>query len=70
MFNHFKSTHLPILFMASALTFGGMLPLPHPQAAIREMDIPARVHASPAAQTIVTLGMGRTTVIDIVLWTF
>jgi hypothetical protein len=70
MFEHFTPTHIPTLFVASALTFGGMLPLVYPQAAIREMGFPARIHTSPAAQTIMTLGMGRTTVIGMALWTF
>ncbi|KAF2830923.1 hypothetical protein CC86DRAFT_367550 [Ophiobolus disseminans] len=70
MFSTFQLTHIPSLFVASALTFGGMVPLFAPQAAIREMGFPARLHASKEAQSIMTLGMGRTTVIGIALWTF
>jgi hypothetical protein len=66
----FTPSHLPTLFVATALTFGGMLPLYAPQAAIREMGFPARIHASKEAQTIMTLGMGRTTTIGLALWTF
>lgn len=66
----FTYTHIPSLFVATALTFGGMLPLFNPTSAIREMGFPPRIHDSPAAHTIMALGMGRTTVIGIALWTF
>ena len=66
----FHLTHLPTLFVATALTLGGMWPLYNPQSAIREMGFPARIHASKEAQAIMTLGMGRTTCIGLALWTF
>jgi hypothetical protein len=66
----FNYTHLPTLFVATALTFGGMWPLYNPQSAIREMGFPARIHTSKEAQAIMTLGMGRTTCIGLALWTF
>jgi hypothetical protein len=34
------------------------------------MGFPARIHGSPAAQTIMTIGMGRTTVTEMALWIF
>jgi hypothetical protein len=70
MFNSLKSCHIPALLVASSLTFGGMLPLTHPAASIRHMGFPAQIYSSLAAQTIMTLGMGRTTVIGLALWTF
>lgn len=66
----FQYTHLPTLFVATALTIGGMWPLYNPQSAIREMGFPARIHTSKEAQAIMTLGMGRTTCIGLALWTF
>jgi hypothetical protein len=70
MFHPFRLTHIPTIFVASALTFGGMVPLLAPEAAIREMGLPLRLAKSAEAQSIMTLGMGRTTVIGIALWTF
>lgn len=70
MTHPFIYTLIPSLFVATALTFGGMLPLFNPNSAIREMRFPPRIHNSPAAHTIMTLGMGRKTVIGMALWTF
>lgn len=66
----FYYTHIPTLFVATALTLGGMWPLYNPQSAIREMGFPPRIHTSKEAQAIMTLGMGRTTCIGLALWTF
>jgi len=70
MFSDFQLTHIPSLFVATALTFGGMVPIFNGEAAIREMGFPPRLHKSKEAQSIMTLGMGRTTTIGIALWTF
>jgi hypothetical protein len=69
MFNSFNLCHIPSLLVASSLTFGGMLPLTHPAASIRYMGFPAQIYSSSAAHTIMTLGMCRTTVIGLALWT-
>jgi hypothetical protein len=65
-----KLSHIPSLFVATALAFGGMVPLFAPEAAIREMGLPLRLAKSVEAQSIMTLGMGRTSVIGFALWTF
>lgn len=70
MFNNISLTHIPALFVATALTFGGMWPLFNPKSAIREMGFPPRLYNSKEAQSIMTLGMGRTTVIGMALYTF
>lgn len=70
MFFHFQLNHIPTLFVATALTFGGMLPIFNSEAAIREMGFPKRIHSSKEAQSIMILGMGRTTTIGLALWTF
>ncbi|KAF1845536.1 uncharacterized protein K460DRAFT_366403 [Cucurbitaria berberidis CBS 394.84] len=62
--------HIPTLFVAAALTFGGMVPIFNAEYAIREMGIPQRIAKSKEAQTIMILGMGRTTTIGLALWTF
>ena len=62
--------HIPTLFVASALTFGGMIPIFNAEYAIREMGIPDRIARSKEAQTIMILGMGRTTTIGLAMWTF
>ncbi|KAF2849967.1 hypothetical protein T440DRAFT_121069 [Plenodomus tracheiphilus IPT5] len=66
----FLLSHLPTLFVASALTFGGMVPLYNAEFAIREMGIPQRIASSKEAQTIMILSMGRTTTIGLALGTF
>lgn len=66
----FRLTHIPSLFVATALTFGGMVPIFNAEFAIREMGIPQRIASSKEAQTIMILGMGRTTTIGLALWTF
>jgi hypothetical protein len=70
MARSFTYTHILSLFGATALTFGGMLPLVNPTSAIRGMGFPPRIHNPPAAHTIMALGMARTTVIGTALWTF
>lgn len=70
MFANFSPNHIPALFVATALTFGGMWPIFNPKSAIREMGFPQRLYDSREAQSIMTLGMGRTTVIGMTLYTF
>jgi hypothetical protein len=70
MFDNFSLNHIPGLFVATALTFGGMWPIFNPKSAIREMGFPQRLYDSKEAQSIMTLGMGRTTVIGMTLYTF
>jgi hypothetical protein len=70
MFDNFTPSHIPALFVATALTFGGMVPIFNAKSAIREMGFPPRLHNSKEAQSIMTLGMGRTTVIGMALYTF
>ncbi|KAH3961262.1 hypothetical protein HBI56_200060 [Parastagonospora nodorum] len=47
-----------------------MVPIFNAKSAIREMGFPQRLYDSKEAQSIMTLGMGRTTVIGIALYTF
>jgi hypothetical protein len=70
MFENFTLNHIPALFVATALTFGGMVPLFNAKSAIREMGLPQRLYNSKEAQSIMMLGMGRTTVIGLALYTF
>jgi hypothetical protein len=70
MFENFTLSHVPALFIATALTFGGMVPIFNAKSAIREMGFPQRLYDSKEAQSIMTLGMGRTTVIGLALYTF
>lgn len=70
MFENFTLNHIPALFVATALTFGGMMPIFNAKSAIREMGFPPRLYNSKEAQSIMTLGMGRTTVIGLALYTY
>jgi hypothetical protein len=47
-----------------------MFDLFNPTSAVREIGFPQRIRDAPAAHTIMALGMGRTTVIGMALWTF
>jgi hypothetical protein len=66
----FTLNHIPALFVATALTFGGMVPIFDAKFAIRETGFSQRLYNSKEAQSIMTLGMGRTTVIGLALYTY
>jgi hypothetical protein len=62
--------HTPGLFVVTAPTFGGMWPTFKPESATCDVGFRKRIYDSEEAQFIMILGIGRTTVISIALYTF
>ncbi|KAH8883745.1 hypothetical protein GQ53DRAFT_663242 [Thozetella sp. PMI_491] len=67
---HFELRHIPALFSASAMTFGGMWPLFDPRGALREFGFPARIAEAPAAAPVHAVGAVRTTVLGMLLFIY
>ncbi|KAK4148593.1 hypothetical protein C8A00DRAFT_38832 [Chaetomidium leptoderma] len=70
MFEHFQLTHIPVLFVATATTFGGMWPLFDAKGATAEMGLPRRFSESQENRSMFTLCSGRTTTLGLILFTF
>lgn len=69
MFENFHLTHIPVLFVASATTFGGLWPFFDARGATAEMGLPRRFGDSPEARAVFTLCSARTTALGLVLFT-
>ncbi|KAK9419293.1 hypothetical protein SUNI508_01270 [Seiridium unicorne] len=69
MFEHFELRHIPILFTATVMTFGGMWSYFDPRGAMLEFGFPDRIAGTPAAAAIMHINNARTTVIGICLYT-
>ncbi|KAF2008136.1 hypothetical protein P154DRAFT_516855 [Amniculicola lignicola CBS 123094] len=59
----FALAHIPTLFVATAVTFGSMIPLFNAEWAITHLGLPRRVAVSKEAQTMMIFGTARATVI-------
>jgi hypothetical protein len=59
----FNPWHIPALFVASALTFGGMWPYFDATSAIRDFGLPSRIADSKEARGVFLISASRTTVI-------
>ncbi|KAH8701778.1 hypothetical protein BGW36DRAFT_424081 [Talaromyces proteolyticus] len=70
MLSHFALLHLPGLFVAAAVTFGGLIPFFDAEYAILEFGLPKRVATSKPAQAVMILSSGRVTAIGLILFTF
>ncbi|KAI1761493.1 hypothetical protein GGR53DRAFT_23833 [Hypoxylon sp. FL1150] len=70
MFSHFTPRHIPALFVATAMTFGGMWPLLDARAAMLEFGMPPRVAEAPAARPVFVVGNARTTVLGALVFIF
>ncbi|KAF2130185.1 hypothetical protein P153DRAFT_365830 [Dothidotthia symphoricarpi CBS 119687] len=66
----FMPNHLPALFIGTAFTLGGVLPLFRPERAILEYGLPLRIARSSEAQMLMQIGMARTTCIGAAIFTF
>ncbi|KAK2601144.1 hypothetical protein N8I77_010614 [Diaporthe amygdali] len=69
MFEHFELRHVPTLFTATVMTFGGMWSYFDPRAAMLEFGLPDRIAATPAAGTVMHINNARTTVLGMCLYT-
>ncbi|KAI9644960.1 hypothetical protein NHQ30_006995 [Ciborinia camelliae] len=66
----FTLRHIPPLFVATALTFGGLIPFFNAEYAILEFGLPKRIAVSKPAQSIMILSSARISAIGIALFTF
>ncbi|EED23822.1 efflux pump antibiotic resistance protein, putative [Talaromyces stipitatus ATCC 10500] len=70
MFENFNLFHVPSLFVATAVTFGGLIPFFNAEYAIVEFGLPQRIANSKPAQSVMILSSARGTAIGIALFTF
>ena len=69
MFEHFELRHIPTLFTATVMTFGGMWSYFDARAAMLEFGLPDRIASTPAASAVMKINNARTTVIGMCLYT-
>jgi hypothetical protein len=70
MFSHFTWTHIPTLFVATATTFGGLVPFFNAKYAIEEFGLPKRIATSKEAQSVMILSSARITALGACMLTF
>jgi hypothetical protein len=70
MFHAFTPYHIPPLFGATALTFGGLWPIFNGEASLLEFGLPKRVAISKSAQNVQILSSGRGTAIGLAIYAF
>jgi hypothetical protein len=70
MFTNFALRHIPPLLVATALTFGGLMPFFNAEHAIEDFGLPKRVAISKPAQSIMIASSARGTAIGLALFTF
>lgn len=66
----FSLLHIPPLFIATAFTFGGAIPLFSPQRAIREFGLPEHIAVSTEAHPCFTVYGSRMTAFGMAIWIF
>lgn len=67
---HFRPLHLVPLFVATANTIGGTMPLWNPPGALRKFGLPERFALSPLAHTCFVVSGARTSVLGAAIWIF
>ncbi|KAJ6264092.1 hypothetical protein Dda_0234 [Drechslerella dactyloides] len=60
--------HIPALFLGTALTFGGALPLFNAAYALSEFGFPSRIANSPQAQAVFIVSGARTSAIGLAIY--
>ena len=70
MFADFALRHIPPLFVATATTFGGLLPFFNAEYAIVEFGLPQRIAVSKPVQAIMVASSARITAIGLSLFVF
>lgn len=70
MFENFTWYHAPTLFVATATTFGGLMPFFNARAAIEEFGLPKRIAASSEAQSVMILSSARITALGACMFAF
>ncbi|KAI1483291.1 hypothetical protein K445DRAFT_318285 [Daldinia sp. EC12] len=69
MFEHFEPRHIPALFTATVMTFGGMWSIFDARAAMLEFGLPERIASAPAAAAVMHINNARTTAFGICMYT-
>lgn len=70
MFENFSLFQVPSLFVATATTFGGLIPFFNAESAILEFGLPQRIASSKPAQAVMIVSSGRITAIGLSLFAF
>ncbi|EEQ30555.1 hypothetical protein McanMca71_000741 [Microsporum canis] len=70
MFDNFTAWHIPPLFVATATTFGGLMPFWNAAHAIGEFGLPNRIAISKEAQAVMITASGRTSALGLALFAF
>ncbi|KAI0112997.1 hypothetical protein F4814DRAFT_331420 [Daldinia grandis] len=69
MFEDFELRHIPALFTATVMTFGGMWSFFDGRAAMLEFGLPDRIASTPAANAVMHINNARTTSFGICMYT-
>ncbi|KAI5919989.1 hypothetical protein F4810DRAFT_685134 [Camillea tinctor] len=69
MFEHFELRHVPALFVATVMTFGGMWSYFDVRAAMLEFGLPDRIASTPAAAAVMHINNARTIVLGMCMYT-
>ena len=70
MLANFALRHIPSLLVATATTFGGLMPFFNAEYAILEFGLPQRIAISKPAQSIMIVSSARIAAIGLALFTF
>ncbi|KAJ0426921.1 hypothetical protein BJY00DRAFT_3087 [Aspergillus carlsbadensis] len=70
MLKHFTPAHLPMLFIATTQSLGGLIPILFPTRAILDFGLPPRIANSQPAHPVMVVAGARTTTIGLILWAF
>lgn len=70
MFEKFTLTHIPTLFVASAMAFGGLMPFFNVEAAMTDFGLPPRIVKSKEAGAVMILCSGRSTCLGLIMFAF
>ncbi|CEI61087.1 hypothetical protein FVEN_g13061 [Fusarium venenatum] len=70
LFSDFSLWHIPAVFVATAFTFGGLLPFISPARAMREYGLPERIANSQPAHTAFAIYGSRVSAYGLALWYF
>ncbi|ROV95113.1 hypothetical protein VSDG_05864 [Cytospora chrysosperma] len=68
MFEQLALRHIPALFVASTMTFGGVWPIFNARGAMLEFGFPSHIASVPAAAPVMVIGQVRTTVIGLLVF--
>ena len=61
---------VPVLLLASSITFGGFIPFWDAEYAIRLFGLPGRIAVSPTAQSVMILSSARISAIGMAIFIF